>query len=79
MKASKKEREMVQFLALKEARGHTMHRWMNAVYGEYSLCRSSVVEKRKRFPDVQCGKDENATVSGEIAGTPTVESRPFTV
>ncbi|GFU68174.1 histone-lysine N-methyltransferase SETMAR [Trichonephila clavipes] len=26
-----------------------MHRRMKAVYGEYSLCRSSVLEWRKRF------------------------------
>ncbi|GFR15234.1 histone-lysine N-methyltransferase SETMAR [Trichonephila clavata] len=48
MQASKKEqRGVVQFLAAEG--GREMHRRMKAVYGEYSLCRSSVVGWCRRF------------------------------
>ncbi|GFR03774.1 histone-lysine N-methyltransferase SETMAR [Trichonephila clavata] len=47
MQASKKEQQgMIRFLTFG---GRKMHRWMKAVYGEYSLCHSSVVEWRQRF------------------------------
>ncbi|GFV26202.1 hypothetical protein TNCV_3150021 [Trichonephila clavipes] len=40
---------MIQFLAAEGVGGREMHRWIKAVYDEYSLCRSSVVEWRKTF------------------------------
>ncbi|GFT37309.1 hypothetical protein TNCV_1127341 [Trichonephila clavipes] len=40
---------MIQFLAAEGVGGRKMHRWIKAVYDEYSLCRSSVVEWRKTF------------------------------
>ncbi len=40
---------MIRFLAVEGVGGREMYRWMKAVYGEYSLRRSSVVEWRKRF------------------------------
>ncbi|GFR13427.1 HTH_48 domain-containing protein [Trichonephila clavata] len=50
MKASKKEqRGGIRFLPARGAGGCEIHRRMEAVYSGYSLCRSSVVEWRKRF------------------------------
>ncbi|GBO11356.1 hypothetical protein AVEN_111355-1 [Araneus ventricosus] len=50
MQASKKEqRGLIRFLAAEGVGGREMYRQMKAVYGEYSLSRSTVVEWRKRF------------------------------
>ncbi|GFR01871.1 uncharacterized protein TNCT_433431 [Trichonephila clavata] len=50
MQTSKKEqRGGIRFLAAGRVGGREMHRRMKAVYGEYSLCSSGVVEWRKRF------------------------------
>ncbi|GFT42451.1 histone-lysine N-methyltransferase SETMAR [Trichonephila clavipes] len=49
MEASNKEqRGVIRFLAAEGVRSCEMHRRMKAVYGEYSLCRLSVVEWRKK-------------------------------
>ncbi|GFT74932.1 histone-lysine N-methyltransferase SETMAR [Trichonephila clavipes] len=50
--SKKKHRGVIRFLAVVEGvEVHEMHGRMKAEYGEYNLCRSSVVEWRKRFPD----------------------------
>ncbi|GFQ90165.1 histone-lysine N-methyltransferase SETMAR [Trichonephila clavata] len=50
MQESKKEqRGVIQFFATEGVRSGEMHQRMKAVYREYSLCRSSVVEWPKRF------------------------------
>ncbi|GBM79938.1 hypothetical protein AVEN_205504-1 [Araneus ventricosus] len=50
MQASKKEqRGVIRFLAADRVGDREMYRRMKAVYGEYSLSRSTVVECRKRF------------------------------
>ncbi|GBN89926.1 hypothetical protein AVEN_227610-1 [Araneus ventricosus] len=50
MQASKKEqRGVIRFLAAEGVGSREMYRWMKAVYGVYSLSRSTVVECRKRF------------------------------
>ncbi|GFT29253.1 hypothetical protein TNCV_3588361 [Trichonephila clavipes] len=80
MQASKKEqRGVVRFLAAEGVGSHEIHRGMRAVYGEYSLCHSSIVEQRKRFLEGQCGEDDIAAVSVENAETSIVQSTPFTM
>ncbi|GFQ75009.1 histone-lysine N-methyltransferase SETMAR [Trichonephila clavata] len=54
MQESKKEqRGVIRFLAAEGVGGCEMHRRMKAVYGNCNLCRSSVVEWRKRFNEVR--------------------------
>ncbi|GFV66081.1 hypothetical protein TNCV_2891511 [Trichonephila clavipes] len=70
----KEQRGVAQFLAVEGVGGHEMLRQMKAVYGEYSLSHSSVVEWRKRFLEGQCGEDDIAAVSVGNSGTSTVHT-----
>ncbi|GFV93602.1 hypothetical protein TNCV_1989141 [Trichonephila clavipes] len=55
MQASKKEqRGVIRFLAVKGVGDRERHGRMKAVYGEFSLCRSSAVEWSKRFLGRRC-------------------------
>ncbi|GFV18474.1 histone-lysine N-methyltransferase SETMAR [Trichonephila clavipes] len=50
LQANKKEqRGIIRFLVAEGVGGQELHRRMEAMYGEYSLCHSRVVNWRKRF------------------------------
>ncbi|GFQ87381.1 hypothetical protein TNCT_683601 [Trichonephila clavata] len=52
--SKKKQLGVIRVLAAEGVGGREMHRRMNAVYGEYSLCSSSVVEWHKTSYEGLC-------------------------